>query len=269
MIVQVSGAFTDSVTGSCLCPSTYMKSDGPFQFACSVSSTENVPDIGELIKLLAKLDLDLEQELYSSPAGPISAHDMIYGYGPEIEASGQDFYAHKTGFSADSLVRALRLADFGEIFLAPPPTALELHVFAFKTASDAAQRAALDLGEPLADEARNEDPMPARVVPTATSSEADAVDALYQRARTAWDGGDWTLAATLCDQAMALEPDLPALHYLQGCCRMKQEQYESALQSFARSLELRPRQPLLGDTLAQQTQCRARIHLARVHRKRG
>ncbi len=215
-----------------------------------------VPDIGELIKLLAKLDLDLEQEIYSSPAGPITAHDMIYGLGTEIEASSQDFYAHKTGFSVDSLVRALRFAGFGEIFVGPPLAALELHVFAFRAASDAAQRAALDLGEPLAIEAP-----PA--APVACSPEADAVDALYQRARTACDGGDWTLAATLCHQAMALEPDLPALHYLQGRCRMEQEQYESAMQSFARCLELRPRQPLLGDTLAQQTECRARIHRLR------
>jgi len=42
--------------------------------------------------------------------GAITAHDMIYGYAPEIEAGGQDFYAHKTGFSRDSLLRALRAA---------------------------------------------------------------------------------------------------------------------------------------------------------------
>ena len=72
-----------------------------------------VPDIGELIKLLAKNDLDIEQEIYKANVGPITAHDMIYGYAPEIEVSGQDFYAHKTGFSQDSLLRALRSNGFG------------------------------------------------------------------------------------------------------------------------------------------------------------
>src|SRR5688572_1374653 len=50
MMDQPSGAFTERLTGSCLWPSTYMKSEGPFQFACSVSSTENVPDIGAFAK---------------------------------------------------------------------------------------------------------------------------------------------------------------------------------------------------------------------------
>ncbi len=46
MIVQCSGGSTVSDTGSCLWPSTYMNSDPPFQLACALSSTENVPDIG-------------------------------------------------------------------------------------------------------------------------------------------------------------------------------------------------------------------------------
>src|SRR2546422_11237483 len=48
MIVQPSGGVTSSETGSCLWPLTYMNSDAPFQLACALSSTENVPDIGEL-----------------------------------------------------------------------------------------------------------------------------------------------------------------------------------------------------------------------------
>lgn len=224
-----------------------------------------VPDIGELIKLLANMDLDLEQEIYKSPAGPVSAHDMIYGYGPEIEASGRDFYAHKTGFSADTLVRALHSNGFGEIYFAPPLAALELHAVAFKTAASAERRAALALGEPIAMTARHDPALAARpkMHATGSSPEADPVEVLYQRAAGAFSGGDWALAATLCEQAIALEPDLPALHYLQGCSRMEQQQHESALQSFARCLELRPKPPLLGEALAQQAQCRARIDLAR------
>src|SRR5437867_3648803 len=46
--VYSSSGVTSSETGSCLWPLTYMNSDAPFQLACALSSTENVPDIGEL-----------------------------------------------------------------------------------------------------------------------------------------------------------------------------------------------------------------------------
>jgi len=51
------------------------------------------------------------------------------------------------------------------------------------------------------------------------------VEALYQRAAAAFGVGDWGQAAAIADQALALEPALPALHYLLGCCRMAQEEH--------------------------------------------
>ena len=221
-----------------------------------------VPDIGGLIKLLAKEDLDIEQEIYRADIGSITAHDLFYGYAPEIEASGQDFYAHKTGFSRDSLLRALRTNGFGEIYFAPPLALPELHAFAFKTRADAALRAALGLGEPAATQSRHEAPLPARRAVHASAIEADPVEALYQRAAAAFGAGDWEAAAATAAEAMALEPDLPALHYLLGCCRLAQEQHVSALQSFARCLELQPKYPLSAETRARQALCRARIDLA-------
>jgi hypothetical protein len=44
--------------------------------------------------------------------GPITVRDVIYGHGVEIEQSGQDFYAHKTGFTQKSLMTILRTAGF-------------------------------------------------------------------------------------------------------------------------------------------------------------
>lgn len=52
----------------------------------------------------------LEDTLYTSPAGPITALDVVYGYGRDI-ASGNTFMAHRTGFTADTLGR--KLADAG------------------------------------------------------------------------------------------------------------------------------------------------------------
>ena len=221
-----------------------------------------VPDIGELIKLLAKGDLDIEQEIYKANVGSITAHDMIYGYAPEIEASGQDFYAHKTGFSRDSLLRALRSNGFGEIYFAPPLALLELHAFAFKTKADAALRTALGLGEPVATQARHEAALPPRRAVHDTGTEADPVEALYQRAAAAFAADRWEEAAAATEQALELEPALPALHYLLGCCRLAQERHAAALQSFARCLELRPKYPLSAETQVRQALCRARIDAA-------
>ena len=221
-----------------------------------------VPDIGELIKRLAKDELDIEQEIYKANVGSITAHDMFYGYAPEIEASGQDFYAHKTGFSRDSLLRALRTNGFGEIYFAPPLALLELHAFAFKTKADAAMRATLGLGEPIVTQAQHEAALPARRAVHDVGTEADPVEALYQRASAAFGAGDWGQAAAATERALALEPALPALHYLLGCCRLAQEKHASALQSFARCLELQPKYPLSAETRARQALCRARIDLA-------
>jgi tetratricopeptide (TPR) repeat protein len=221
-----------------------------------------VPDIGELIKLLARNGLDIEQEIYTSNVGAITAHDMIYGYGPEIEASGQDFYAHKTGFSRDSLLRALHTNGFREIYFAPPLALLELHAFAFKTGAGDALRAELGLGEPAPIEARHAAALPARRAVHGNGAAPDPVEALYQRAAAAFGGERWDEAAALAQQALALDAALPALHYLLGCCRLAQAQHAAALRSFAACMELSPKYPLSAETQARQALCRARIDAA-------
>lgn len=56
-----------------------------------------VPDIGELMRMVVRKNLDIDDFLYQSPAGPITVRDVLYGFGVESERSGQDFYAHMTG----------------------------------------------------------------------------------------------------------------------------------------------------------------------------
>lgn len=77
-----------------------------------------VPDIPAVMKVAVERELDVEDTLYTSPAGPISVLDVIYGLARQIEESGVDFYAHKTGFSNRSLTRALRQAGFPHSFSA-------------------------------------------------------------------------------------------------------------------------------------------------------
>jgi predicted SAM-dependent methyltransferase len=54
-----------------------------------------VPDMKAVFVEMLERKLDVNDVLYTSPAGfPISVNDVIYGWGREIEESGEDFYAH-------------------------------------------------------------------------------------------------------------------------------------------------------------------------------
>lgn len=64
----------------------------------------HVPDVGEVIRLVAQNNLDVDDHLYTAPCGPILVRDVLWGYHVEIERSGRDYYAHKTGFTPKSLV---------------------------------------------------------------------------------------------------------------------------------------------------------------------
>jgi hypothetical protein len=105
-----------------------------------------VPDIGQLMHAAVERKLDLEDVLYTSPAGPIKVLDVLWGYSAQIEASGNDFYAHRTGFTQKSLIAAVHAAGFGRSYSS---TGLhEVHLFAFKGRElpSAEMRALLNIG---------------------------------------------------------------------------------------------------------------------------
>ena len=93
-----------------------------------------VPDLTELMRRVVQGKLDLEETLYVSPAGPIAPLDVIYGFGRQIETSGVDFFAHKTGFSDQSLSRAVERAGFSPNFARVAD--LEINLLAFKGSAD-------------------------------------------------------------------------------------------------------------------------------------
>ena len=93
-----------------------------------------VPDLLELMRKVLQGNIDLEDTLYVSPAGPVAPIDVIYGLGRQIETSGVDFFAHKTGFSAQSLTRAVEKAGFGPNFA--KVGGLEINLIAFKGTPD-------------------------------------------------------------------------------------------------------------------------------------
>jgi ubiquinone/menaquinone biosynthesis C-methylase UbiE len=102
-----------------------------------------VPDIREVMRVSIEKDLDIEDVLYQSDAGPIMVLDVLYGHGVEIEQSGQDFYAHKTGFTVKSLYRVLLDAGFAKIFCTLGN--LEINAVAFKTEPGEAAKAFFNL----------------------------------------------------------------------------------------------------------------------------
>jgi SAM-dependent methyltransferase len=83
-----------------------------------------VPNVATVAKALAE-GKDLDDEAYASPIGPIKLRDILYGYGPEIEKSGNDFYWHRTGFTPDRLEKALTAAGFTDITVWLPEDGLE------------------------------------------------------------------------------------------------------------------------------------------------
>lgn len=75
-----------------------------------------VPDLDAVMRTVVEQNLDIDDFLYQSLEGPITVRDVIYGYGADIERSGNDFFAHKTGFTKKSLTSFLKTAGFPWIF---------------------------------------------------------------------------------------------------------------------------------------------------------
>ena len=102
-----------------------------------------VPDVGAVMREAIERGLDIEDVLYTAPAGPITVRDVIYGYGVEIERSGVDFYAHKTGFTEKSLIGTLQDSGFPIVYVATG--SLEVRALAFTGTPGSYAKALLDL----------------------------------------------------------------------------------------------------------------------------
>ena len=97
-----------------------------------------VPDMEAVFREMLERQLDIDDVLYQSPAGPITVNDVVYGYGKEIEMSGQDFYAHKNGFTEKSLRRTLSQNGFARVYAGRTPR--EVRAFGFKQEPNPEQR---------------------------------------------------------------------------------------------------------------------------------
>ena len=97
------------------------------------------------MKHVVAAEMDVEGTMYVVAGVPITVRDVIYGWGKQIEASGVDFYAHKTGFTPSALTAVLEQSGFAHVFVAVWAEAFEVRALAFKTEPTAAQRRLLGL----------------------------------------------------------------------------------------------------------------------------
>jgi hypothetical protein len=102
-----------------------------------------VPDLSAVMKAVVEGGLDLQDVLYMAGPTPIKVHDVFYGWGLELERSGNDFYAHKCGFTEKSLKSVLEENGFPIVFTATG--SFDLSALAFKQEPTEYQRSLLKL----------------------------------------------------------------------------------------------------------------------------
>jgi hypothetical protein len=100
-----------------------------------------VPDLQSIASYI--VNDRLHEVIYQSPAGPVTAHDMLFGFGLAL-ARGRDSMAHNCGFTPSLLMQKLQEEGrFAEIVLRRRSNH-ELAAVASKRApADAAEREAL------------------------------------------------------------------------------------------------------------------------------
>jgi SAM-dependent methyltransferase len=100
-----------------------------------------VPDLQAVANYVAADRL--HEPIYESPAGPVTAHDIFFGYGAAI-ASGRPSMAHHCGFTPGALQRCFEQLAFGEVLLRRRVESLELVALArVRPPKDAGERETL------------------------------------------------------------------------------------------------------------------------------
>ncbi len=102
-----------------------------------------VPDLDQVFRETISRGLDVDDVLYHCPSGPIMVRDVIYGWSLQVEERGNEFFAHKTGFTPKSLQRFLREAGFNHLYMAVGN--LEIAAYAFANPPSSYARVLLDL----------------------------------------------------------------------------------------------------------------------------
>ncbi|MGD0430343.1 MAG: methyltransferase domain-containing protein [Acetobacteraceae bacterium] len=92
-----------------------------------------LPDLQEVARHVA--EGKLEDPLYLSSVGPIAPLDIMYGHRPSL-AGGNEFMAHRTGFTGETLAAALIRAGFAAVMVQRDLLAFCLIAIAFRSRPD-------------------------------------------------------------------------------------------------------------------------------------
>ena len=98
-----------------------LKEDGMVVITC--------PDLQSICE--AVVQDKLLEPLYESPSGPVTAFDTLYGHKGLIK-EGNEYMAHKGGFTYSTLDRAFKKAGFKARYGGRRPAAWDLFLVAFK-----------------------------------------------------------------------------------------------------------------------------------------
>lgn len=246
-----------------------------------------VPDMEELMQVVVANRLDIDDILYDSSRGPISVLDVIYGYGIEIEGSGNDFYAHKTGFTRKSLAAALRAAGFTHVYTKAGE--LEIAAIAFKQKPDGAVMSLLRIDKDY--RAEQDDDEGSAADPASESArhrregnrllaqgEREAAAACYRQAISVNPAdasahlnlgfvlaelGQDSEARGFLEQAVRLDPKLEDAHYLLGTLTERLGDADAAIRHLGAALTLRPEMEVASRDL-----CRVLFHRGEYGRAR-
>lgn len=91
-----------------------------------------VPHMRNVLKHFIDTGMEIDDVLYTTSNGPITVLDVIYGCGKQIEVTGADFYAHKTGFTETSLKTVLKCAGFAHVWTSETTDTFAIGALAFK-----------------------------------------------------------------------------------------------------------------------------------------
>lgn len=91
------------------------------------------PDLKSVCALVA--EDKLTEPAYTSPAGPITPLDILYGHRPPM-ARGNLYMSHRCGFTQKVLAGTLQASGFASVITMARPRAFDLWALATKTACD-------------------------------------------------------------------------------------------------------------------------------------
>jgi hypothetical protein len=89
-----------------------------------------VPHIMNVMRRVVCYNMDLTDVLYEVTGGPITAHDVIYGWQLQVRESGNDFFAHKCAFTSKMLYDEFVNTNFPNVYI--QEIDFEIMAFAFK-----------------------------------------------------------------------------------------------------------------------------------------